>query len=261
MVAQLQRAQEQLRSLKAARERLGEYRSAVVQQYQFLGSYLQELSDRLSRRGKEPKINFQVKVEVYSNRPQEDNGDRCAWFAGTEGRYYVLLCDGMGTGLGAVSEGGEAVRMLDAMLSAGFPAEHALRSLNSLCALRERAGAVTVDLVQLALDSGKAYLYKWGAAPSYVISNSGVEKVGSRGVPPGLSVSWEQEVTSRLTMRTEQILLLVSDGLGEEQVLQYCRERREQTAEAMARGLLASARQTGEDDATVVTVRLVPAGQ
>lgn len=257
LVAELRRAQEQLRSLKAARERMGEYRGAVVQQYQFLGSYLQELSDRLSRRGKEPKIHFQVKVEVYSNRPQEDNGDRCAWFAGTEGRYYVLLCDGMGTGLGAVSEGSEAVRMLKAMLSAGFPAEHALRSLNSLCALRGQAGAVTVDLAEISLESGRVAIYKWGAAPSYLITALGAEKIGTAGPPPGLSVTQNRETVDRLSLSRGELLVLTSDGAGGEEVL-----RGVSTADLpgqIGRRLVLSTGDVQTDDATAVVIRLLSA--
>ena len=257
MVAELQRAQEQLRSLKAARERLGEYRGAVVQQYHFLGSYLQGLSDRLSRRGKEPKVHFQVKVEVFSNRPQEDNGDRCAWFAGTEGRYYVLLCDGMGTGLGAVSEGSEAARMLKAMLTAGFPAEHALRSVNSLCALRGQAGAVTIDLAEIALDSGRVAVYKWGAAPSYLITALGAEKIGTAGPPPGLSVTQNRETVDRLSLSRGELLVLTSDGAGGEEVL-----RGVSTADLpgqIGRRLVMSTGEDQADDATAVVIRLLSA--
>ena len=257
IVAELQRAQEQLRSVKAARERLGEYRGAVVQQYHFLGSFLQELSDRLSRRGKEPKIRFQVKVEVFSNRMQEDNGDRCAWFAGTEGRYYVLLCDGMGTGLGAISEGCEAARMLKTMLSAGFPAEHALRSINSLCALRGQAGAVTVDLAEIALDSGRVAVYKWGAAPSYLITALGAEKIGTAGPPPGLSVTQNRETVDRLSLSRGELLVLTSDGAGGEEVL-----RGVSTADLpgqIGRRLVMSTGEDQTDDATAVVIRLLSA--
>ena len=257
MVAELQRAQEQLRSLKAARERLGEYRGAVVQQYQFMGNFLQELSDRLSRRGKEPKLHFTVKVEVFSNRMLEDNGDRCAWFAGTEGRYYVLLCDGMGTGLGAISEGCEAARMLKAMLSAGFPAEHALRSVNSLCALRGQAGAVTVDLAEIALDSGRVTVYKWGAAPSYLITALGAEKIGTAGPPPGLSVTQNRETVDRLSLSRGELLVLTSDGAGGEEVL-----RGVSTADLpgqIGRRLVMSTGEEQTDDATAVVIRLMSA--
>ena len=49
-LAELHRSQEQLRSIRADRERQREYRAAMVQQYQFLSAFLQDLSDQLSRR-------------------------------------------------------------------------------------------------------------------------------------------------------------------------------------------------------------------
>lgn len=254
-LAELHRSQEQLRSIRADRERQREYRAAVVQQYRFLSEYLQELSDLLSKRMDPYKEAYSPEVNVYGNRPEADNGDRCLRFAGTKGRYYVLLCDGMGTGLGAVQEGRTAGTMLRRLLSSGYPAEHALRSLNSLCALRERAGAVTADIAELELDSGKVRLYKWGAAPSYLVSSVGVQKIGFTGPPPGLSVTDCQEQVERLTMRRGEFLLLVSDGV-EEELVRTCVDGTENTSGEIAIKLMTQTRLTGDDDATIAVIRL-----
>jgi hypothetical protein len=258
LLAELHRSQEQLRSIRADRERQKEYRAAVVQQYQFLSRYLRSLSDRLSNRVQMREPAYDPLVCVYGNREREINADRCLQFAGTQNQYYIVLCDGMGTGMGAVQEGNTAVELLRQMLGSGFPAEDALRSLNSLCALRERAGAVTVDLVQIGLDTGKVTVYKWGAAPSYLVSRNGMEKLGAPSVPPGLSVTGVRETTCTLTLRREQILLLVSDGLEEEYVTQACRENGQVSAESLARGLLEGTDRESQDDATVVTIQLIP---
>lgn len=255
-LAELHRSQEQLRSIRADRERQREYRTAVVQQYQFLSRYLQELSDKLSRRSEAYGNNYNPEVQVFGNRPEVSNGDRCLRFAGVGGNYYVLLCDGMGTGLGAVQEGKTAAELLRRMLCAGFPAEHALRSLNSLCALRDRAGAVTVDLAQIRLDTGKVTLYKWGAAPSYLISGTGAEKLGNATPPPGLSITDTQETTEQFSMRRGETLVMVSDGVGEETALRCCREYGDRPVSELARNLLSWGQAGGEDDATVVTVKL-----
>ncbi len=255
-LAELHRSQEQLRSIRADRERQREYRAAVIQQYQFLSQYLQELADQLPRHPDGRGICYSPQIQVYGNRPEGDNGDRFLRFAGTMGRYYVLLCDGMGTGLGAVQEGKTAASVLRRLLSAGYPAEHALRSLNSLCALRERAGAVTVDLAELELDNGSVTLYKWGAAPSYLVSKTGAEKVGTAGPPPGLSVTDCQESSYRLTMRRGQTLFMVSDGVGEEDALRCCINGADLPTGELATRLLTGGVLSGEDDATVVTVRL-----
>lgn len=256
-LAELHRSQEQLRSIQRERERQREYREALVQQYQFLSRFLRDLSDQLARRSAGAEAIYEPRVYLYGNRAEEENGDRCMHFVGTGCDYYVLLCDGMGTGPGAVQEGRTAGSILRKLLSAGYPAEHALRSVNSLCALRERAGAVTVDLVQLRLDSGKAKLFKWGAPASYLVTALGVEKIGCAGPPPGLSVTESRERTDRVTLRRGQSLVMVSDGITQEQALRSCLEGQEESPQELGRRLLGDVRQEG-DDATVAIIRLVP---
>lgn len=257
-LAELHRSQEQLRSIRADRDRQREYRAAVVQQYRFLSTYLQELSDQLCRRADGGKPGYIPYARAYGNRPEGENGDRFLSFPGTRSRHYVLLCDGMGTGLGAVHEGRTAGNILRRLLTAGYPAEHALRSLNSLCALRDRAGAVTVDLAELYLDTGKVFLYKWGAAPSYLVSSNGADKLGVAGPPPGLGVTDYQETKQQLALRRGEILVLASDGLAQEQVLRCCRTMAGSGAGELASALLACGQIGTEDDATLVLIRLDP---
>ena len=99
LLSELLRTQEQLRAIGADRQRRREYRNALVQQYRFLCDYLQELSDTLGRRVNLTVARYKPLVAFCANRREADNGDRCRCFAGVGCRYYVLLCDGMGTGL------------------------------------------------------------------------------------------------------------------------------------------------------------------
>lgn len=255
-LAELHRSQEQLRSIMADRERQKEYRAAVTQQYRFMAEFLQDLSDALSRKVQTPIISYAPKVSVFGNRPEADNGDKCLYFSGTAGRFYVLLCDGMGTGLGAVREAQTAGKLLQRLLCAGYPAEYALRSLNSLCALRDRAGAVTVDLAEVQLDSGKTILYKWGAAPSYLVTRQGAERIGVVGPPPGLSVTDYRETVDKVSLRRGELLVLVSDGLAQAQTMACCLSCKDTPPAELARQILDSAQTSGPDDATVAIVRL-----
>lgn len=254
-LAELHRSQEQFRAIRGDRERQREYRGALVQQYRFLAEYLQSLSDGLARRMEPVEPRFSPEVRCYGNRPEADNGDRFVSFPGLRCSHYVLLCDGMGRGLGAVQEAKTACVMLRRLLSAGYPPEYALRSLNSLCALRDRAGAVTVDLAEVALDTGKVTLYKWGAAPSWLVTRLGLERLGTQGPPPGMSVTEQRETVVRLSLRREEILLLVSDGVSEE-ALTRCRNMDTASPGLLAAALLEQDTQMEEDDATVVTLRL-----
>jgi stage II sporulation protein E len=260
-LAELHRSQEQLRSIHADRQRQQEYRAAVIQQYQFLGQFLRELADRLGTRVPDIKPFYAPQVQVCGNRPPEDNGDRVLQFHGTMCKYYIVLCDGMGTGLGAIQEGRTAAGMLRSLLTAGFPAEYALRSMNSLCALRDRAGAATVDLAEVELYSGKVTVYKWGAAPSYLVSAGGAERIGAASPPPGLSVEQDKEQAHSFSMRRGQTLVLVSDGVGEEAARQCCINHADRSPGELARSILTCAQVQGQDDATVVTLRLGLAGE
>jgi len=256
MILELRRSQEQLRAIKADRERQGEYQAALVQQYQFLGNFLQQLADQLPQRNISSRQQYHVEVEGASAGRERTNGDRLLWFAGTGCKYYVLLCDGMGTGLGAAQEGQNTAAMLRQMLSAGFPAEYALRTVNSILALRGQAGAVTMDLAEIMLDSGRAAVYKWGAAPSYLLREEGAEKIGTAGPPPGISVKNGRETTHRLSLRRGEVLVLASDGVDGEGALRRMSWGSAQPPGDLAAGILEYGGRESEDDATVAVVRL-----
>ena len=146
--------------------------------------------------------------------------------------------------------------MLRRLLTAGYPASYALRSINSLCALQGQAGAVTLDLAELRLDTGKVARYKWGAAPSDIISQGEPIKIGIATPPPGLSVTDGRETVERLSLRRGETLVLLSDGAGGEESLRRVWMDAEEPAGALADKILRSNRYAGADDATVAVVRL-----
>ena len=259
LIPELRFAQEQLKARKADRQRRLEYRSAVAQQYTFLGEYLRSLADQLPRRAQRPQPEFEVQVAARSKGKERANGDQCIAFSASECRYYVLLCDGMGTGLGAAEDGHTAADLLRQMLAAGFPPEHALESLNSLLVLRGTAGAATVDLAELRLDTGIACIYKWGAAPSWVLQRSGVQKIGTATPPPGLSVEENRMTVEKLSLRRGEVLILLSDGVDGEGIQHLSMLSPDAPPGELAAEILEKGCGSGEDDATAAVIRLRPA--
>lgn len=253
--SELQRGQDQYRMLRADRQRQEEYRGALVQQYGFLAEYLQELADNLPQR-EEPVARFRPEVAVCSRGKEATNGDRCLWFAGTRSRYYVLLCDGMGTGDGAAFEARTAGNMLRRMLMAGYPAHYALQSLNSICVLRGSAGAVTVDLVEADLVTGRASVYKWGAAPSWLLGRAGPERIGREGPPPGISVEEARDTVDRVTLQHGVPLVLLSDGVDGSNAVAGLEGDFDQPAGFLAALILEAGYTEIPDDATAAVLRL-----
>ena len=260
LVPELRRARQQLRVLQADRQRQAEYRAALAQQYRFLSMYLRNLSDRLPRRAEYPKAEFRIELSVRSRSREEANGDRCFAFSGSDCRYFVLLCDGMGTGLGAAQEGEGAGKLLKRMLSAGFPPEHALKTLNSLLILQGNAGAVSVDLAEISLESGIVHIYKWGAAPSWILHRRGIEKTGTATPPPGISVEETSMAVEKLSLRRGEVLILVSDGVNGALLQELSDVPVDGPLGTMAVGILEKCAAKDEDDATAALIRLRPAG-
>ena len=259
ITTELRHSQEQLKAIKADRERQRQYRGALIQQYQFLSDYLRCLADQLPRRGERSAVHYRIEVSARSRSREAANGDRCMAFSGPGCQYYVLLCDGMGTGLGAAQSGQETAELLRKMLTAGFPAVHAFRSVNSLLALRGQAGAVTLDLAQIRLDTGQTRLYKWGAAPGWILRPKGAEKIGTATPPPGISVTESRETVVRLSLRRGEALILLSDGVEVGDVLRRMELSPDAPPGELAEKLLELSG-TQQDDATVVVARLQKPG-
>ncbi len=257
LLQELRHSQEHLKLLQADRTRQSEYRGALVQQYRFLAEFLQGLADKLPRGQDAGRIRYKPESAIRTSGKEVSNGDRCLRFAGCDGLYYLLLCDGMGTGLGAAEAAGFAAQTLRRLLIAGLPAGHALRHLNSLCALQGRSGIVSIDLAELHLDSGKATLYKWGAAPSYLLLPTGPERVGNAVAPPGLSATDCRETVDHVTLRKGEMLVLLSDGINASAAVGSVRRMPTENIGLLASKLLAQGKGNGADDATVAVIRLV----
>lgn len=250
--AELRRSRDLLKRIRLDQARREECRRALAGQYGFLAEVLQQLADRLPEREYRPPARFRVHISARSRGKEFAEGDRVLAFPGLYCRYYVVLCDGMGTGLGAAEEGRQASGLLRQMLTAGLSPSSALNSINSQLTLLGKGGAVTVDLAELRLDSGTAWIYKWGAGPSWLIHRGKAEKIGLAMPPPGLEIGQPGEFSQRAAMDREQLLVMVSDGVSGGNADAWARESLP-LGELAAR-ILADAAQN--DDATAVVIRL-----
>lgn len=256
ILGELRRGREQLLSLRRERERYQEYRWAVVQQYQFLGDYLQDLADNLPRREIRPKTRYRIQVSARSRGKTLSNGDSCLAFPGTQCQYYIVLCDGMGTGMGAAQAGHSTALLLKKMLTAGLTAEQAFRSINSILTLRGQAGLVTLDLAEVFLDSGKTRLYKWGAASSWLLRGESLERIGYSTAPPGIRVSDAPSDAFSLSLKHGETLVLLSDGVDIHEAILRGKVCWDLPTGELAAAILSFSRSHSEDDATAAVLRL-----
>ena len=187
------------------------------------------------------------------------NGDRGTCFAGVRSDYYVVLCDGMGTGMEAAALSNDTIRLIRRLLNGGISAESALRIVNGTYLLRGTGCFATVDLLRIDLEHAEAELYKWGSAPSYLREGEKVRKIGTAALPPGVGVGGDHSPERyRLSLRRGEVLILLSDGVEGEEVMRRVSETPDAPPGEMAERLLELSSGKPEDDATAAVIRLYP---
>ena len=191
------------------------------------------------------------------------SGDAGTYFKRHDGKLYLLLCDGMGSGPDANRESTLAVRLLEQLLQAGVEAPRALTTLASALALRgeETGGFTTVDLLQLDLFTGEGELFKLGAAPTYIKKGGEVQRLSGKSLPAGLAEG-ESAALDRFTLRLlpGDCVLMVSDGVCPGPEDGWLRERLAgfdgSSPKDLARELVTRDREDATDDRTALVIRV-----
>ncbi len=236
-----------------------ESRKALEHQYAFLAWYLREAAQGLFLpRDGEKQYEPDLGIGARGKFGPHDSGDAVVHFPGPGSRYYVVLCDGMGAGVGAARESERATEILQGMLQAGYPAKAALETLNDLYVLRDTGGFSTADLLELHLDTGRGVLYKWGAAVSFLKHRRAVRLLGTAAPPPGVGIGETHRAeVIRLSLQRQEVVVLVSDGLDGEETQTKIADYTGHSTKALA-SLLVAGPEIQEDDQTAVAVCLRP---
>lgn len=240
---------------RQCRSRVRESREILAHQYGVLARALGQ--EPVSQ---EPGCRFlpEVGFRSYGRREDTVSGDRGATFR-VGNMFYLILCDGMGTGPGAAGEACAAIGILRTLLQAGAEPREALELLNGIYILRDDGGFATVDLVQADLSVGDGMLWKWGGAPSYLRGRDTLEKIGTASPPPGIGTGEGYRPTgTKLPLSRGEMVVLTSDGAGGEAAERFLRQYGGQSPKELAAGVVNCSDTGTEDDATAAVLVLRP---
>ena len=160
---------------------------------------------------------FRVKVSVTQKKKDDEpvSGDTVIHFETEQCKYYVILCDGMGSGCDASRESRMTAELLGGFLKAGFTKSAALNLINSTLALKmDREGFSTIDLCEIDLRSGKCEFVKIGGAQSFVKSGDSIRIISAKGLPAGILEEINPD-NIECTLADNDMIVMVSDGVSE----------------------------------------------
>ncbi len=191
-------------------------------------------------------------------------GDALEAFHDHDGRFCVVLSDGMGSGGRAAVDGAMTSALASRMLQAGFHFDNILRMINSAMLVKSgEESSATLDAVQIDLYTGTLCGVKAGAAPTFLCSRGHVCRIHSTSLPIGILQTVEATKYEEY-VAVNDLLVLVSDGVvsDDSEWLEALIERAQKNGDseqALANEIVyAAVERQGEhsDDTTAVVMRI-----
>lgn len=144
---------------------------------------------------------------------EEVSGDSCMSFSFGRNKQALIISDGMGKGSRAAVESKLVVTTMAELMEAGFDVDIAMKTVNAILMTgRENDMFATVDLAVIDKETGRAQIFKMGAASTFVKHDGKVSAL-KRAAPPAGIVDGVKLEYIDIRLKRGDMLLMVSDGI------------------------------------------------
>lgn len=192
-------------------------RSMLADQFEITARIIDHARQEM-RKKKHDTAKEKLQFEIYASQSAASgtiNGDCCGWHDIGDGRTAMIISDGMGKGKKAAAESLMVVRTVTSLLRAGVDAGLALKLVNTVMLMKnDEDSFATVDLMIADRKSGKAKLYKTGAAPTLLRRKNSVEEIRLSAVPLGIVNGLKMDYVEATLKRGDWIVMM-SDGVSD----------------------------------------------
>jgi len=129
-----------------------------------------------------------------------------------DGKYLIILSDGMGSGIKARENSNILTSMLQRLLDSGFEKDTSIELINSnLIGMSEEEFA-TLDMAIIDLYKGSIEFIKNGACPTYFKNGKKIQIIKSQTLPTGVINNITTDVFDK-DIENEDIFVMCSDGI------------------------------------------------
>ena len=157
--------------------------------------------------------NIQIGMAKSTKSGSPVSGDSVLHTKLQDGKYLLVLSDGMGSGPEAMKSSKIAVKMLERLLAAGFEKDVSLKLINStLSANTEEDMYATLDIEILDLYNGNMEFIKNSACPTYIKRGRNVQLLKSMTLPTGI-LNDVDLVVYDFDLQDGDIIVMCTDGV------------------------------------------------
>lgn len=192
-----------------------DHRQIISYQFQGMARVVDGLLEDLAGRNAsaESKGLPPVPVGSASYAFEAVSGDSCLSFSFGRNKQALIISDGMGKGSRAQAESRLVVVTLARLLEAGFDVDVAMKTVNAvLMAGNQGDMFATVDLAIIDKESGRAQIFKMGAASTFVKHEGRVSALKRPAPPVGILDGVKLEYID-VKLKKGELLVMVSDGV------------------------------------------------
>ncbi len=143
---------------------------------------------------------------------EQVSGDSFAFQMLDDGRCIMIVSDGMGSGYSACKESEMVIDLIEKFMESGFRPDTALQMMNSAMVTHGDHNLFsTVDLACIDMDSGKAGMYKVGAAATFIRHGDQVTWLEDNSMPVGVFMN-QTPVRQEVQLGDGDFVVMVTDG-------------------------------------------------
>ena len=161
----------------------------------------------------EKTVSVRVHCVKASKEGERVSGDSVLFGELSDGVFYAMLSDGMGSGEEAAAVSELALSMLEKLVKGGVGLSRAAGFVGELIRRRGRECFTTLDLLKVDLINGNASVIKNGAVASYAVRGGGLYCIDRCSMPVGIT---EGAASSETVLKLSEgdSVIMVSDGIA-----------------------------------------------
>lgn len=204
-----------------------------------------------------PWISSESAYVQYPSGSKSVCGDFCESFC-EDGFLHVLVSDGMGTGARAAVDSAMTAEFFKKLTRGGLSEESALKTVNTSMLVKSSYESLsTLDYAKIDLFTGKAQLFKAGAATTIIRQKGKCTCIDGASLPIGIlrEIDFSKE---DVNLSPGDIIVMMSDGATvsgtdwiEKEIEGYLRNNPENLARNIAVKAMEKSKKFQQDDITV----------
>lgn len=144
---------------------------------------------------------------------QTVSGDSYSLLNGRDGKFYIVLSDGMGSGERALKNSNATINLFENFIECGFDKETTIKIINSILVLKSNEESFsTLDISSFDMNTGECEFIKIGAMPTFIKSKDSVKEIKYASLPAGILSSIEIEPKKEM-LKSGDYIIMMTDGI------------------------------------------------